>query len=229
MYKDVNYYPLGDAALVVDFGATIAPEINSRIRQLTAGLEKNEMPGMLEAVPGYTTLTLHYNPLIISYDRFVGRAKEILKNSFSSEIEDQKPKVIPVWYNGPDLAVVSKHTGLRIEEIIERHTDVEYLVYMIGFAPGFPYLGGMDKILSTPRRETPRIKIPAGSVGIAGEQTGVYPMETPGGWQLIGQTPIVLFDLEREQPSFLSAGDRVKFHAISKGEFENYRMEKDGN
>lgn len=229
MAENMNYYHLGDTALVVDFGGTITPEINSRIRQLTAGLAERKIPGMLEAVPGYTTLTLHYNPLTISYDRLVDLTNEILKENFTLKIEYLKPKVIPVWYNGPDLAVVSKHTGLRIEEIIERHTDAEYLVYMIGFAPGFPYLGGMDKILSTPRRETPRIKIPAGSVGIAGEQTGVYPMETPGGWQLIGQTPIVLFDIEREQPSFLSAGDRVKFHAIPQEKFENYNMEKDGN
>ncbi|WP_286650681.1 5-oxoprolinase subunit PxpB [Sphingobacterium hotanense] len=229
MAENMNYYHLGDTALVVDFGGTITLEINSRIRQLTAGLAERKIPGMLEAVPGYTTLTLHYNPLTISYDRLVDLTNEILKENFTLEIEYLEPKVIPVWYNGPDLAVVSKHTGLRIEEIIERHTDVEYLVYMIGFAPGFPYLGGMDKILSTPRRETPRIKIPAGSVGIAGEQTGVYPMETPGGWQLIGQTPIVLFDIEREQPSFLSAGDRVKFHAITQEKFENYNMEKDGN
>src|SRR5690606_19892543 len=139
MAENMNYYHLGDTALVVDFGGTITLEINSRIRQLTAGLAERKIPGMLEAVPGYTTLTLHYNPLTISYDRLVDLTNEILKENFTLEIEYLEPKVIPVWYNGPDLAVVSKHTGLRIEEIIERHTDVEYLVYMIGFAPGFPY------------------------------------------------------------------------------------------
>jgi len=229
MSKNVNYYPLGDAALLIDFGETIAPEINMQIRQLTIGFIDREIPGILEAVPGYTTLTLHYNPLEISYDRLVDLTNAILEEGYNREIAYLKPKVIPVWYNGPDLPVVSEHTGLSVEEIIERHTDAEYLVYMIGFAPGFPYLGGMDKILSTPRRSTPRLKIPAGSVGIAGEQTGVYPMETPGGWQLIGQTPIALFDIQREQPSLLMAGDRVKFAAITEEEYKYFKSHRDGN
>ena len=120
---------------------------------------------------------------------------------------------------GPDVDVVAAHNRLTPEEIIRIHTSVEYLVYMIGFAPGFPYLGGMPERIATPRRESPRVSIPAGSVGIAGQQTGVYPIATPGGWQIIGRTPLRLFQPEQEQPTLLQAGDRVRFRQITEAEY----------
>jgi inhibitor of KinA len=129
---------------------------------------------------------------------------------------------IPVCYGGdfgPDLDAVSSHTGLSTEEVVAIHGEPDYLVYMIGFAPGFPYLGGMSERLASPRRESPRAKIPPGSVGIAGSQTGVYPIETPGGWQLIGRTPLRLFRPERDEPSLLRTGDRVRFQAIDRAEY----------
>jgi inhibitor of KinA len=136
---------------------------------------------------------------------------------------------IPVCYGGdygPDLDAVSFHTGLSTEEVVAIHGEPDYLVYMIGFAPGFPYLGGMSERLASPRRESPRAKIPPGSVGIAGSQTGVYPIETPGGWQLIGRTPLRLFRPERDEPSLLRTGDRVRFHAIERAEYRDL-LERD--
>jgi inhibitor of KinA len=225
----VQWYPLGDAALVVQFGNEIAYDIHQKVKAFTTYLEQHPFEGMIEYVPAFTTVTIYYQPWIVSekgrFDAYE-RVVQFVETSLAQvkAISEQKGNVIeiPVCYGdayGPDLNWVTSHAQLSIEEVIAIHTAGEYLVYMIGFAPGFPYLGGMDEKIAAPRKEKPRSVIPAGSVGIAGKQTGVYPMETPGGWQLIGRTPLSLFNPHASPPSLLKAGDIVRFVSISLEEY----------
>ncbi|MFD2248182.1 5-oxoprolinase subunit PxpB [Pontibacter ruber] len=224
-------YPLGDAAIVLQFGDTIDLETHTKVRSFAAFLQQHPFPGLIEQVPAFTTVTVYYNPWLLSekgrldpYEKVRLLLLEILHHlkkqtqSFTS-----REITVPVCYGGdfgPDLAFVAEHNQLSPEEVIAIHTGGTYQVYMIGFAPGFPYLGGMDERIAAPRKDTPRAAIPIGSVGIAGKQTGIYPIETPGGWQLIGRTPLSLFNPASEHPSLLQAGDTVKFVAITPEEYE---------
>ena len=196
------------------------------------------MPGVSELVPAYTTVTVFYDPFQVVQagapeNSIAGwlteRVRERLKNP--PKMEKSKPRTveIPVCYGGefgPDLGLVAKQAKLSSEEVIKRHRKAEYLVYLIGFAPGFPYLGGLPKELATPRHAKPRMVVPPGSVGIAGNQTGIYPLGTPGGWNLIGRTPLQLFRPGENPPSLLRAGDRVEFRAVTPEEFANLEAEK---
>lgn len=230
-------YPLGDAAIVLQFGETISTKNLQAIRDWSESLERNPFPGMIELVPAYTTLTVYYNPWLLSeqgkYDAYE-RAKDYIRRHFNPENsspELSSIKEIPVCYGGeygPELEYVARHNKLTPEEVISIHSGGDYLVYMIGFAPGFPYLGGMDKKIATPRKSNPRLRIPRGSVGIAGEQTGIYPIETPGGWQLIGRTPLLLFNSRKESPSLLKAGDRIRFVPIPKEKFKELKNSQNG-
>lgn len=221
--------PVGDAAVELQFGNKISKKILNRIRAVAHVLEQQPFPGLLEFVPAYTTLTVYYDPWVLSqhgkldaYEELMLKLEALLEQVQEQRSERARVVELPVVYGGdygPDLALVAEHTGLSINEVIRLHSSVDYLVHMIGFAPGFPYLGGMDARLETPRKATPRTSIPAGSVGIAGAQTGVYPISTPGGWQLIGQTPLQLFNPNRDQPSLLQAGDIVRFVPIPESEF----------
>lgn len=223
-------YPLGDAAVTVQFGDSIDPDTHSKVRTFSAYLERHPFPGFVEQVPAFTTVTVYYNPWVVSekglhnpYTRITEQLQRMLQLARESS-KPAKPRVveIPVCYNGsfgPDLEYVARHNKLTPQEVITSHARCKYLVYMIGFAPGFPYLGGMSKKIATPRKQNPRKAIPAGSVGIAGNQTGIYPIETPGGWQLIGRTPLRLFDPERNPPSLLQAGDMVRFVPITEDEY----------
>lgn len=232
-------YPLGDAAIVLRFGNSVSPALNLQIKAFASCLEENPFRGMAEVVPAYCTLTVYYHPWVLSesgkhpaYDLvqdhlkwIAGKIKYIKADQAEGLVE------IPVCYGGrfgPDLDQVALRSGLSLEEVIGLHSAPEYLVYMTGFAPGFPYLGGMDPRLETPRKEIPRPKIPAGSVGIAGIQTGIYPLETPGGWQLIGQTPLKLFDPEREPPALLQAGDKIRFIPLTEEEFLERKAGENG-
>ena len=229
MALTITYYPLGDSALVANFGDIISTVINSAIRQLTSELSNKNINGLSEVVPGYSTLTVYYDLRLISFEDLISEL-EILKNELPIVTNSEKVlKTIPVWYNGPDLDYVSHYTGLHKEDVIKIHSEKEYLVYMIGFAPGFPYLGGMDKRIATPRKENPRLKIEEGSVGIAAEQTGVYPIATPGGWQLIGTTPLRLFDIKKDKPSFLEVGDYVHFVSITEKDFYDLKENEYGD
>lgn len=230
-------YPLGDAALVLQFGETIDTEILQAIRNWTTSLQRNPFPGMIELVPAYTTLTIYYNPWLLSeggkYDAYERALSYIHQNfNFTDSSAEKAPVIeIPVCYGGefgPDLEYVANHNQLAPEEVISIHSESNYLVYMIGFAPGFPYLGGMDKRISAPRKANPRMSIPQGSVGIAGAQTGIYPIETPGGWQLIGRTPLLLFNPKADSPALLQAGDRIRFVPISKEEYHLQKESQDG-
>ncbi|WP_210463062.1 5-oxoprolinase subunit PxpB [Rufibacter roseolus] len=238
--SSVKIYPLGDTAVVLQLGDEIAVETHGQVKAVVRFLNQHSFPGLIEYVPAFTTVTIYYDPWLVSewgksdpYAAVEENLRQMLAElETGSETEPASVKEIPVVYGGeygPDLAFVAQHTGLSMAEVIARHTQPEYLVYMIGFAPGFPYLGGMDPKIAAPRKEVPRQVIPAGSVGIAGVQTGVYPMETPGGWQLIGRTPLNLFDPNRAEPSLLQMGDVVRFVSISEQEYNALKEEADGD
>lgn len=186
---------------------------------------------VLEVVPTYRSLLVYFNPLLITRLALVKRIEEILLTmQASTENVNAKVVNIPVCYGGefgPDLDFVAQHNGLSVDEVVKIHTSTPYLVYMIGFTPGFPYLGGMSERIATPRLEKPRTKIPAGSVGIAGSQTGFYPTESPGGWRLIGCTPIKAFNSVIENPFLFDAGNYLKFVSVSLEEYYAIKQEVD--
>ena len=211
--------PAGDAALVVEFGTAIDPEINRKVQVLNAKVQK--IDGIVETVPTFRSLMILYDPLMISYRKLKKSIRKIPVDAVET-VDKGRLIEIPVCYGGAygeDLKDVAEHAGLTEDEVIKRHSEREYPVYMMGFLPGFPYLGDMDPQLETPRLKTPRTVIPAGSVGIGGAQTGIYPLESPGGWRLIGRTPLRLYDPEGENPVLLRAGDRLRFIPITEEEF----------
>lgn len=217
--KDFILYPLGDKAITVQFENSISLEVHSKVLAFTRLLDELKVKGISEWVPAFNSVTIYYDPLIISYSEMIS-ILESNREKISSPSSNKKNIVeIPVCYGGefgPDLEEVAKHSKLSPEEVIQIHSSKDYLVYMIGFAPGFPYLGGMDERIATPRRITPRKKVIAGSVGIAGPQTGIYSLTSPGGWQIIGRSSLCLFDLKKEKPSLLQMGDFVRFKPVAK-------------
>ena len=222
MYEKAQYLICGDSALNMEFGNKINEEINRKIRAASTLIENREISGISEVVPTYRSLMIHYDPLIIEYEELISILKWIEENIKNVELYSPEIIEIPVFYGGqygPDIDNVAMHNKLTVEEVIKIHTSAEYLIYMLGFTPGFPYLGGMDKRIATPRLNSPRTKIPAGSVGIAGEQTGIYPVQSPGGWQLIGSTPIELFNPESENPILLKSGNYIVFKSIDEEEY----------
>ena len=229
----IEYYPLGDSAIVIQLGNEISESIQHHIASICGFLEDYSFEGFVEYVPAFTTVTIFYDALITDYENTKSLLEDMLQEIMETPAAvDFSVIEIPVLYGGtqgPDLPLVAAHSGISETEVIALHTSAEYLVYMIGFAPGFPYLGGMNEKIATPRKETPRAKIAAGSVGIAGAQTGIYPIETPGGWQIIGQTPIKLFDLNRQSPALLKAGNKLRFVAINEAEFEKIKGQTDGD
>lgn len=219
MYEQARFLPMGDGALVMEFANEISKEVNARIRQTTKAIEKIE--GVIEVLPTYRSITIFYRPDQITYDELVTKLQTIKEGNEEGDSLSRRIE-IPTVYGGeygPDLAYVAQHASLSEEEVIRIHTGTDYLVYMLGFSPGFTYLGGLDERIATPRLESPRVKIPAGSVGIAGSQTGMYPSESPGGWQLIGRTPLKLYDPEKEPPVFIQAGDYIRYVAITESEY----------
>jgi inhibitor of KinA len=231
--SDIRIYPLGDSAIVLEFGDDINEDTHRLIHSVCSFLDEYSFDGFVEYVPAFTTVTIFYDTIVSDYPTTETLLQEMLEEIMDMDTEDIAAQVIeiPVLYGGdegPDLAVVAEHSGLTEAEVIAIHSSGDYLVHMIGFAPGFPYLGGLDARISAPRRQEPRTKVLAGSVGIAGLQTGVYPMETPGGWQIIGQTPLALFDVTRQSPALLKGGDKVRFIAIDALEFALLKGEDDG-
>jgi len=207
-----RFSPAGDSALLVELGDQIDLSINRRLHALADWLR--QQPGLGEAVPGYAALLVHYNPLDLAYAEVLDLVQRGL--SLAAKAVQSSPRCveIPVRYggeDGPDLAFVANHCGLSTDEVIWRHSQAEYVVYFLGFTPGFPYLGGMDTSIAAPRLESPRSRIPAGSVGIAANQTGVYPLESPGGWRIIGRTEVELFNPLNQPPALLAPGDVVRF------------------
>lgn len=223
--------PLGDHAIVIEVGKKIDTLSERKVRAIVSRLEAEPPSWVIEYIPAYTTVTLIYSMQAFGKDRrpyeaVCVRVRELLKAVKDSADVQQKVVKIPVLYGGeygPDLDFVAKHNGLTADEVIAIHKAGDYTVHMIGFAPGFPFIGGMSERIGAPRQKSPRLKIPARSVGIAGVQTGVYPIETPGGWQLIGRTPLELFLPEENPPSLLAAGDKIRFYEITSEEYEDLR------
>ncbi|QTD39694.1 5-oxoprolinase subunit PxpB [Sporosarcina sp. Te-1] len=227
---DFTLSPLGDQAVVIEVARDISIEAQDKVLAVSARLEERSPDWMVELVPAYTSVTVFYrlnafvegNP----YEEVCKRIQQLLASVQADRSSSRKTVRVPVLYGGEwgqDLPFVAEHNGLTLEEVISIHSSGEYLVHMIGFAPGFPFIGGMSEKIAAPRRKTPRLRIPARTVGIAGKQTGVYPIETPGGWQLIGRTPLELFLPEQDPPSLLAAGDRIEFYPISQKEYDEMR------
>ena len=227
-------YPVclcGDCAVTLQIGNEISEQVNREVVNALAAIRRADISGVCELVPTYTSICIHYDPAELSYEALRNVSK-LVKVDPIEEKSDQEERVveIPVCYGGeygPDLEFVAEHNGLTAEEVVRRHSNGQYLVYMLGFLPGFAYMGGMDKTIACPRLISPRTKIPAGSVGIAGAQTGIYPLSSPGGWQLIGRTPLKMFAIDGEQTTFaLSAGDRVRFVPITEEVFREMEAGK---
>lgn len=232
---DVTIQALGETALSVSFGHSIDPEIHKHVRSLSEFLEMHPFVGFQECILSYTAVTVVYDPFIV-YREYVGVTspaafvetyiREAISKAKHESLAPTTLISIPVCYGGeygPDLEFVAESHHMTPEEVVSIHTGSEYLVYMIGFCPGFPYMGGLDERIATPRRQSPRLEIPARSVGIAGMQTGAYPMATPGGWQLIGRAAVELFIPDSDSPSLLKSGDKVRFVSITEQEYIRIR------
>lgn len=205
--------PLGDSAITVTVGEGISTELSELVVQRARAIESRRIAGVTDVVPAYASLAVHYEPAIIGYRDLHAHIVDIIDSEIAASPLNRQAveHVIPVRYDGEDLQDVAERAGLSRDDVIEIHSTTEYRVFVIGFVPGFAYLGALDRRLVLPRRESPRKRVPAGSVAIAEAQTGVYPSETAGGWHLIGTTDTRMFDPYRGNPSLLSVGDRVRF------------------
>ena len=227
LYDKPLYRLMGDRALLIELGDEISPGVNQKVRELFAGLDQQAIDGFIELVPSYRSLMIIYDPLKISLPELQIQISDTANQLDRLQLPPPKTIEIPVVYGekyGPDLEWVAEYHTMTADEVIRLHTQPTYRVYLIGFMPGFPYLGEIPDALTTPRRKTPRTHVPRGSVGIAQKQSGIYPVESPGGWQIIGRTPINLFDPHRKPPSILEMGDYVKFYPITKEEMEKWQQ-----
>lgn len=225
----MRFTPLGDRALLIELGSTIDEPTHRRVRAVLARLTTRPLPGVIEVVPAFASVAVHYDPVLVPngqasespYSRVDAAVRAALVDLDEGSLDTPRAIEIPVCYGGvygPDLEEVARLHELSVEEVIRYHTGATYRVYMLGFAPGFAYLGGLPDAIATPRRGEPRTAVPAGSVGIGGSQTGIYPLVSPGGWQLIGRTTLRLFDATRPQPALLTVGDSVRFQAVAPNE-----------
>ena len=219
--------PVGDCAISIDFGQVIDPKINRHIRQTIERIQELKLDGITELVPTYCALLIQYDAMLYSYSDICNLMEPLLEPSATDDANERVTVIeIPTVYGGefgPDLGFVASHNNLSEDEVVSIHSGTDYLVYMLGFIPGFTYLGGMDPRIATPRLSSPRTLIPAGSVGIAGEQTGTYPSDSPGGWQIIGRTPVTMYDMSKEQAVLLSAGDYVRYVPIDEAEYNRIK------
>ncbi len=225
-------FPLGDAALTIDFGNQLDEKINEQVLCLFHWLKAHPPGGVTDLVPAYSTLTVHYDVPAVVHNHSYATAYETMAFYISKAIAGMtftaatsKTVRVPVCYTGdfaPDLQAVAAQTNLTVEEVVRLHTARSYKVYMIGFLPGFSYMGTVDQRIAVPRRPQPRFKVEGGSVGIAGLQTGIYPFASPGGWQIIGRTPLRMFYKDKARPVLLAPGDEVLFFSIDEDEFAHY-------
>jgi inhibitor of KinA len=222
--EDARLSTFGDTAVVITLGDDIDVATHDRVRAVAQVLDAQPPDAMVEYVPAFTTVTVVYDPLATTHDAFTDELRAVLQRAPEPGAAAESRLVeVHVCYGGdfgPDLDFVAAHNDISADDVISIHSEPDYLVYMIGFAPGFPYVGGMSKRIAAPRRDSPRDRIPAGSIAIAGEQTGIYPIETPGGWQLIGRTPLRLFRPDEEDPTLLHTGDRLRFRPIARQEYD---------
>ena len=227
LYPETIFRLMGDRGLLLELGDEIGSEVNEKVRRMTLAIQAESIEGIVEIVPTYRSLLILYNPLILSFVDLKKRLERIEKGLQQTPFPEPKLTQIPALYGGsygPDLEEVAKYHQISPEEVIQLHCSKPYFIYMIGFMPGFPYMGELPEALITPRLKTPRLSVPAGSVAIAQRQTGIYPMESPGGWQIIGRTPVKLFNPEREPPALLQMGDHVQFFPISEKGFKEWRI-----
>ena len=213
----------GDSAFVVEFEERIDPAVNARAIAMAERLRAEPIAGVRDVVPTYRSVAIYFDPLQTNHDALVAR----LEHDAAQPVQAAQPGAelirIPVCYGGelgPDLGRVAEFARMSESAVVDLHAGATYRVFMLGFVPGFAYLGIVDARIAAPRRETPRVRVPRGSVGIAGAQTGIYPAETPGGWQLIGRTPVRPFDAARSDPFLMKAGDDVRFYAVDRAEFD---------
>ncbi len=205
--------PFGDSALLIKFGDEINLSMNQRVHALDALLRASQKIGFIESVPAYATLLVHYDPLILTYAQISDWVKTEMDRAGKNVSHKPRRIQVPVRYGGEDLDFVAAYHRISAREVVRIHASRDYIVYMMGFTPGFAYMGKLDNAIATPRLETPRTRVDAGSVGIAGAQTGIYPIASPGGWRIIGRTSLRLFDLTADVPFLFSPGDLVRFVA----------------
>ena len=217
-----RFLNLGDRALTLEFGETIDQQLVSAVSaldvRLTRKIAAGQLNGVIETVPTFRSLTVIFDPLILSRTELQDRLIAMLSETEASTQKSARHWCLPVCYGenyGPDLESAAASLGLTQQKVIDLHANQTYLVYMIGFLPGFPYMGDVDPALYLPRHTEPRVRVPVGSVAITGQQTAIYPWESPGGWQLLGRCPLALFDAQRSEPALLGPGDRVNFQPIS--------------
>jgi inhibitor of KinA len=229
----VNFSPLGDRAVIIQLGSSIDEDTHRLVRAVCDRLSAAPIPGMVEFVPAFASVAVHFDPMHVApsrsaplagpHTRMVDALRDTLADLRGEALPAARLIEIPVCYGGelgPDLDDVARVHAMSADDVVSTHTASEYLVYMVGFMPGFAYLGGLSERIATPRRSVPRTHVPAGTVGIGGSQTGVYPLESPGGWNLIGRTPQRMFLPDKEPPTLLEMGDRVRFRAITRAEFD---------
>lgn len=228
MFEEPQFHISGDRMLLVALGDAIDIQVNENVRALTELLRKDPPRGVEVVLPAYRSLAVVYDPLVTTPERLQAVIRRMSGKLDDADIPAPRTVEIPVCYGsdlGPDIAFVAAHNGLDVQDVITIHAGRTYHIYTIGFAPGFPYLGGLDRRIHTPRLETPRTRVAAGSVGIAEAQTGIYPLDSPGGWRLIGRTPLKLFDARREKPFLYQAGDNLRFVPISPEQYRCMRQE----
>ena len=222
MEKESRIRPAGDQALLVEFGTEICPGMNRQVHEFVHRASAHRISGIGEMVSSYCSVLVYFDPLHLSFSQTASWVKEFLNPKALETNSPSRVKKIPVLYGGefgPDISFVASHNQITVEEVIRLHTCKTYLVYVVGFSPGFAAMGSVSLKIQSPRLASPRTKVSAGTVGIGGRQTGIYAVESPGGWQLIGRTPLVLFDRHNDPPSFFQAGDYARFCAIDEKEF----------
>ncbi len=221
--QKIKILTAGDSSLLVEFGKEISPDINRRIAATIQLMREQNIEGVVDVIPAFCSLLINYDPRVVRYDQMKKRIEGLVSVDVRTGNQAKKIYEIPVLYGGeygPDLPHIAEHAGLSQEEVIQIHSSADYLIYMLGFLPGFCYLGGLDERIHTPRLANPRLKIPAGSVGIGGSQTGIYPLDSPGGWQLMGMTPVKTYDPNREVPILVQAGEYIRFVPIDEAEYK---------
>lgn len=226
--QNIRFLTAGDSSLLIEFGDEISPEINKKITATVQLMKAQQIEGVVDLIPAFCSLLINYDPRIITYENLQKRMEDLVKLDATAEQASKKIIEIPVCYGGeygPDIENIAELAGLSVEEVIRIHSSRDYLIYMLGFLPGFAYLGGLEECLHTPRLANPRIKINAGSVGIGGSQTGIYPLDSPGGWQLLGMTPVTVYDPLREVPILYEAGEYIRFVPVDEAEYKRIKEE----
>jgi len=229
LYPKTISFLMGDRGLLLEFGDEISREINEKVRRMALAIQAEAIEGIIETVPTYRSLLIIYNPTTFPIEDLKRRLELIEEGLRQTPLPEPKLIHIPVVYGGiygPDLEGVAKYLQISPEEVIRLHCSQPYLIYMIGFMPGYPYMGELPQALVIPRLKTPRLIVPKGSVAIAQRQTGIYSMESPGGWQILGRTPVELFDPEKDPPALLQMGDVVQFYPVTEKEFENWSEQR---